>query len=215
VKNVDYKKDFKALYLPPQAPVLIDVPPTLYAVVSGKGDPNDNPEFQAAMQALYSVSYGIKMLPKKGLEPKGYYSYTVFPLEGIWDMDVTGGTPDGLLDKSKFIWDVMIRQPDFVTPELLDMVKEAAAKKKDAVDISGVGLRTIADGLSVQMMHVGPYDAEPASFAKMDRFCQAEVLERTGHTHREIYMSDPRRTAPEKLRTVIRYFVKRGDSGTV
>jgi hypothetical protein len=124
-------------------------------------------------------------------------------------MDVTDTGSGVRLDKDKFVWEVMIRQPDFVTQELIGLVKEMAAKKKDAPDLSGVELKTITDGLSVQMTHVGPYDAEPASFALMDQFCVSEGLTRVGHTHREIYMGDPRRVQPEKLRTVIRYFVKR------
>lgn len=207
----DYKKDFKDLYLPPTKPILVDVPPALFAVVKGHGSPNDNPEFQAAMQALYSLTYGVKMLPKKGIQPEGYYPYTIFPLEGLWDMDVSEMGLDIHLDKDKFVWDVMIRQPDFVTPDLVALVKDMAVKnkKKDAPDMSLVELRTITDGLSVQMTHIGPYDAEQASFAMMDRFCESEGLVRTGHTHREIYMGDPRRTDPGKLKTVIRYFVKR------
>lgn len=212
MKNLDYKKDFKNLYLPPTKPVLVDVPPALYATVKGHGNPNDNPEFQSAMQALYSVTYGIKMLPKKGIQPEGYYPYTIFPLEGLWDMDVSEMGPDIKLDKDKFLWDVMIRQPDFVTQSLVDLVKEMAAKKKDPPDMSLVELRTITDGLSVQMTHIGSYDSEPASFAMMDQFCASEGLVRVGHTHREVYMGDPRRTEPEKLKTVIRYFVKRGEA---
>jgi hypothetical protein len=214
VKSLDYKKDLKNLYFPPTKPVLVDVQPALYAVVDGHGNPNDNPEFQAATQALYSVSYSIKMLPKKGIQPEGYYQYTVFPLEGLWDMgshDVPAAETGqkSPLDKDQFVWRIMIRQPDFVTRELFDMVKDMSAKKKDAPDLSGVKLETITDGLSVQMTHVGSYDSEPASFAKMDKFCASEGLVRTGRTHREIYIGDPRRTDPEKLKTVLRYFVKR------
>jgi hypothetical protein len=209
MKNLDYKKDFKNLYLPPTRPMFVDVSPALYATVRGHGNPNDNVEFQSAMHALYAVTYGVKMLPKKGIQPEGYYPYTVFPLEGLWDMDVTDTGSGVRLDKDKFLWEVMIRQPDFVTPELISLVKEMTAKKKDAPDLSGVVVKTITDGLSVQMTHVGPYDAEPASFALMDQFCVSEGLTRVGHTHREIYMGDPRRVQPEKLRTVVRYFVKR------
>ncbi|HHX28965.1 MAG TPA: hypothetical protein GX716_08180 [Firmicutes bacterium] len=214
MKSLDYRKDFKTLYLPPTKPVLVDVPPALYAVIDGHGNPNDNPEFQAALQALYAVSYGIKMLPKKGIQPEGYYQYTVFPLEGLWDMPRGAASnaeaePELPVDKNSFLWRLMIRQPDFVTQELFDMVKDMSGKKKDAPDLSRVNLETITDGLSVQMTHIGSYDSEPASFAKMDEYCASEGLIRIGHIHREIYMSDPRRTAPEKIRTVLRYFVKR------
>jgi hypothetical protein len=221
VNKLDYKKDFKNLYLPPAEPVLVNVPPALYAVVDGQGNPNDSPVFQAAIEALYSISYGIKMSPKKGIQPKGYYQYTVFPLEGLWDMSPNPGAleavkvresaevdrPRPLLDKDRFVWRLMIRQPDFVTQDFFDIVKDFSAKKKEAPDLSSVKLETIADGLSVQMMHVGTFDSEPASFAKMDEFCASEGLVRIGHNHREIYLSDPRRTSPEKLKTVLRYFV--------
>ncbi len=210
MKNLDYKKDFEHLYIPPSEPVLVDVPPALYAVVRGRGNPNDNPEFQASMQALYTLTWTIKMLPKKGITPDGYYPYTIFPLEGLWDMDVSEMGADVNLDKEKFVWDVMIRQPDFVTQELVDAVRDMVSKKKDPPDMSLLRLQTITDGLSVQMMHIGPYDAEAASFAKMDEFCTAKGLTRVGRTHREIYMGDPRKTDPAKLKTVIRYFVNGG-----
>ncbi|MGE5561061.1 MAG: GyrI-like domain-containing protein [Chloroflexota bacterium] len=209
MSQVDYKQAFRELYLPPARPVLLDVPKMLYAAVGGAGNPNDNPDFAAAMQALYAISYGVKMLPKKGPAPAGYYEYTIFPLEGIWDLDSPPDPVAAGLDKDKLVWTVMIRQPDFVTPELLESVRAAAAKKKDAPPVERVKLIEMADGLSVQMMHIGPYDAEPASFALMDRFCADNGLVRNGHHHREIYLSDPRRTAPEKLRTVLRYFVSR------
>lgn len=247
MKNLDYKKDFKDLYLPPRKPVLVNVPLALYAVVDGHGDPNDNPVFQAAIQSLYSISYGIKMSPKKGIQPEGYYQYTVFPLEGLWDMDFdaasplpppTTGAPTAQpieiedkevtcvaeatevmetkavgsvlpLDKDRFIWRLMIRQPDFVTQEFFHTVKDMSAKKKGAPDLSGVRLETMTDGLSVQIMHVGSYDSEPTSFAYMDEFRASQGLVRMGTNHREIYIGDPLRTTPEKRKTVLRYFVRR------
>lgn len=207
--KVDFRKAFKALYLPPAQPALIDVPAMLYACVDGVGDPNVSSDFAAATQALYALSYSIKMLPKRGATPPGYFDYTVFPLEGIWDMD-SAPNPDGRgLDKGRFIWTLMIRQPEFVTPDLFEGVCDAAMEKKGAPKLDQVRLATIADGLSVQMMHHGPYDDEPASFALMAEFCAQNGLIRVGHKHREIYLSDPRRSAPDKMRTVLRYFVSR------
>lgn len=209
MKSINYKKDFKDLYLPPKKPTVIDVPPMLFATIKGQGNPND-PEFEDAIQALYSVSYGIRMLPKKGIEPKNYYQYTVFPLEGIWDSEVP--PQDGQIDKDKLIWEIMIRQPDFVTQNLLDLVKENAQKKKNASkNLSKIELKTITDGLSIQMMHIGPYDDEAKSFLLMDDFCANNGYERIGHNHREIYLSDPRRASPEKMKTVLRYFVREQD----
>lgn len=218
MKGLDYKKDFKSLYFPPATPVLIDVPPALYVTIRGRGNPNENPEFQSAVEALYSVSYGIKMLPKKGIRPEGYVEYSVFPLEGLWDLDAhgmdsgdSGGPgPGSPLDKDRLVWHLMIRQPDFVTSEIFDLVKETVAKKKGAPDVSRTSLETITDGLSVQITHIGSYDTEAQSFAKMEEFCASQGLVRTGRNHREIYLSDPRRTEPDKMKTVLRIFVKRG-----
>lgn len=128
MKNLDYKKDFKELYLPPTRPVLVDVPSALYALVKGHGSPHD-PAFQGAMQALYSLTYGIKMLPKKGITPKGYHPYTIFPLEGLWDIGASGVRSFTELDKDKFVWEVMIRQPDFVTDDLVTLVKEMVSSR--------------------------------------------------------------------------------------
>ncbi|HHY76208.1 MAG TPA: hypothetical protein GX500_05460 [Firmicutes bacterium] len=227
MKSLDYKKDLKSLYLPPTEPVLIDVPPALYVTISGRGNPNESPEFQNAVEALYAISYGIKMLPKKGIQPEGYVQYTVFPLEGLWDISDGGAEPDGgvghahagesphgtgsrsPVNKESLVWQLMIRQPDFVTQELFDMVRDMAAKKKGAPDLSRARLETITDGLSVQMTHIGSYDKEAESFAKMHEFCASQGLVRVGRNHREIYLSDPRRTEPDKLKTVLRIFVRR------
>lgn len=206
--KVDYKKAFKGLYLPPTKPVLIDIPPIAFAAIDGEGSP-DSPAFQAAVGALYAMSYSIKMLPKAGPAPTGYYEYTIFPLEGLWDMHVAPDSDWRGVDRDKFIWTMMIRQPDFVTPELFADVRAAALKKKGAPAIADVRLEQISDGLSVQMMHLGPYSDEPASFARMAEFCAARGIKRVGHRHREIYLSDPNRTAPEKMRTVLRHPVSR------
>lgn len=202
----DWKKHEKELYLPKAIPVRVVVPEQRFFVLHGQGDPNGE-EFSEAIGVLYSLSYAIKMMPKKGETPDGYFDYTVYPLEAVWDQTNAGKASDGF-NKSELIYDLMIRQPEFVTKELAGHVVEAVRKKKPHPLLEKAGFCSIADGLCVQMLHVGPYDEEPVSFEKMDRFCTENGLERTGETHREIYISDARKTAPEKLKTVLRYTVR-------
>jgi hypothetical protein len=203
----EWKKIEKDLYLPKERPTLITIKPMPFFVIEGKGDPNTSEDFKEAVQALYSLSYGVKMMPKSGTMPVGYYEYTVFPLEGIWDMSEA---PTDLynLDKDKFEYSLMIRQPDFVSKEVAHEVIEKTKKKKDILSLNKVHFEMIEDGLCVQMMHIGSYDDEPKSFALMDQFCKDNDLERTSHTHREIYLSDPRKVSKDKMRTVVRIMVK-------
>jgi hypothetical protein len=206
----EWKKEEKNIYLPKEKPVLINIPKMKYFVVDGKGDPNNSPEFQDAMQALYSLSYGIRMMPKNGVTPEGYYEYTVYPLEGVWDIDdKTKGFSK--MDKSNLVYSVMIRQPDFVDNALANDVLEKTKKKKDIKSLDKAKFQEIEDGLCVQMLHIGPYDDEPESFAKMEQFCIDNNLRRKSLTHREIYLSDPRKTDQSKLRTVLRIWVEKID----
>lgn len=202
----DYKKEYKDVYNPPKKPTLIGMSPINYVAVRGSGDPNqEGGEYQQALQLLYGVSFTIKMSPKAGHELEGYFEYVVPPLEGFWKL------PDGAasLDpsrKDELEWISCIRLPEFVTPDVLAWAKDEAARKKKA-DFSAAEFLTVDEGLCVQCMHVGPYDDEPATIERMREFAQEE-----GRTfdlpperqHHEIYLSDPRRTAPEKLKTVIR-----------
>lgn len=211
--KLDFKKDFKEYYLPSAKPARVFVPPFRFFMIDGRGNPNGT-AFAEAVGALYSLSYTIKMMPKGGFTPKGYCEYTVFPLEGVWDLDVSGGAPEDFskIDKDKLIYTVMIRQPDFVDETLAHRAMEAALGKKPDPGvreaIGRVRFGTVEEGDCVQVMHLGSYDDELRSFELMRRFCEAEGLERTGHSHREIYLSDPKRTAPEKLKTVLRWVVR-------
>lgn len=199
----EWKKQEKAIYLPKNNPELITVPSFNFFIIEGKGNPNDE-AFSEAIGVLYSLSYGIKMLPKKGIIPNGYFDYSIYPLEGIWDLsDEAKG--NNTFDKNEFIYKIMIRQPDFVTKELAE---ETVKNKKPHPLLEAVKFETIEDGLSVQILHIGSYDDEPASFERMNRFCIANGLERTKFTHREIYITDARKTAPQKLKTILRYSVK-------
>jgi hypothetical protein len=205
--KVDFKKKYKDLYLPGTEPMLVEVPPMLYLMVDGKGDP-DGESYQLAVQKLYALSYGIKMSKMGEDKPDGYFEYVVPPLEGLWD-SVTVGYD---LNRNNWIWTSMIRQPDFVTEDLLDRVKEQTAKKKPELDLSDVRLSLFEEGLCVQILHIGPYRTEPESVARMAAFLEASGLTENFddlRKHHEIYLSDPRKTAPEKMKTVLRHPVKR------
>lgn len=207
----EWKKIDKQLYLPDETPVIVEVPKMKYFVIDGKGNPNTSSQFQEDLQALYSVSYGVKMFPKSGVVPENYYEYTVFPLEGIWDM---GSKPEDLsnLNKEDFIYSLMIRQPDFVNDKLASEVIEKSKQRKKLKALDKIRFVEIEDGLCVQMLHLGSYDDELKSFVKMNEFCLKNDLKRKGHNHREIYLSDPRRVEVSKLRTVLRMFVERSNN---
>jgi hypothetical protein len=202
----EWKKEEKQLYLPKNKPELIEVPSMKFFMIDGKGNPNDE-AFAEVIGVLYSLSYGVKMMPKSGITPEGYFDYTVFPLEGVWDLEEEARTAEKL-DKDKLIYTLMIRQPGFVTEELAKIVIENTKKKKPHELLQKVRYESIEEGLCVQMMHIGSYDDEPASFAMMEEFCRSNSLIRKSMVHREIYISDFRKTEPEKLKTVLRFSVE-------
>lgn len=208
--KLDYKKQYKDLYLPPKKPMLARIPTMKFFMLDGEGDPNEA-AFSEATQALYSLAYTLKMLPKNGIVPDGYYDYTVFPLEGVWDAK-NKPLNHYIIDKSKLIYSLMIRQPDFVTDGLAEEVIRLTMKKKPNALLERVRFGSVDDGLCVQMMHLGSYDDEPESFAAIEQFCADNDCRRTSGQHREIYLSDPRRTEPAKLRTVLRCQVERNHS---
>ena len=148
------------------------------------------------------------MMPKNSFTPEGYNEYTVYPLEGIWDLTETGRRQD-TLNKNELVYDIMIRQPAFVTAEVVKRAFTAVEKKKkDLSELHKVSFITRADGKCLQMLHVGPYDTEPESFQKMKTYILAQGLEQRTLVHKEIYLSDPRKTEPEKMKTVLRYFLQ-------
>lgn len=203
----EWKIKDKDIYLPKAKPTVIDVPKFKYFTVRGKGNPNGE-EFGKAVEALYSLSYGVKMLPKKGIIPPNYYEYTVFPLEGVWDLDDEAiNLP--YLDKDHFVYDIMIRQPAFVDDDLFKQVMTMTKAKKDNPYIDKVKLVELEEGLCVLILHIGSYDDEPRSFEEMKKFCEENGYKRTSYTHREIYLSDPRRASKDKLRTVLRITVRK------
>ena len=203
--KLDYKKAFKDLYLPKNSPVIIEVPSMSFAMIDGEGDPNGE-EFAMATAALYSFSYAVKMSYKSNNIPPEFYDYTVFPLEGVWDLlDKTKSAAD----KSNFAYTIMIRQPDFLTEALFERFIAETKKKKPNVYLDKIKYGNIAEGLCCQMLHLGSYNDEPASFDVMEAFCKNNGYERVSRQHREIYLSDPRRSEPGKLKTVLRYQVKK------
>lgn len=206
----DFKKEYKEFYLPKAKPELVTVPPMNYIAVRGKGDPNEeNGAYKQIIGLLYGVAYTIKMSKKGDHRIEGYFDFVVPPLEGFWQQEGTA-TID-YAHKENFEWVSVIRLPDFVTKADFDWaVREATIKKKQ--DFSAVEFLTIEEGLCVQCMHTGPYDNEPETVAAMDAFL-AENGYATDITdarwHHEIYLSDVRKTAPEKLKTVIRHPIKK------
>lgn len=203
----EWKKQAKELYLPKDQPEIVKVPPMRFFMLDGKGNPNSE-EFSEAVGVLYSLAYAVKMMPKKGMTPEGYFEYSVFPLEGVWDLAPEARGLE-VLDKNSLIYTIMIRQPDFATDEIAQAALENTLKKTKHPMLSKVRFGSVEDGICVQMMHLGSYDNEPGSFAKMEEFCKANNLKRISKTHREIYISDVRKTSAEKLQTVLRFKVER------
>lgn len=202
----EWRKAEAQYYNPPTHPVEVTVPEFGFFVVRGQGDP-DGRDFQQAVETLYALAYTVRMAPKSGLVLPGFVETAVYPLEGVWDLG-QAPTPGAALDREALIWQAMIRQPDFVDAAAAALVVQAAAAKKDLPAADAVTFEKLTEGQCVQMMHVGPFATESVTFAEMDKYCARQSLARTGHNHREIYLSDPRRTAAEKLKTVLRYQVR-------
>jgi len=203
----EWKKVEKQYYLPKNKPELVNIPLFKYFTIEGKGNPNDAffPEYIAV---LYSVSYAVKMSPKKGIQPCGYYDYTVYPLEGIWDLsNEAKNSFSGVLNKNDLVFKLMIRQPDFVDNTFANLILEQIKKSKPGELLDKVRFEEIIDGYCIQMMHLGPYDSEPDSFKMMHDFAEKLNYVRKSKAHREIYLSDARKVAPDKLKTVLRFSV--------
>jgi len=205
MEKIDFKKDYKDLYLPKQAPSVITVPAMNFIMIEGSGDPNGE-EFALATAALYSLSYAVRMSHKSKEVPAGYYEYTVFPLEGEWDL-VDKTLP--ATDKSNYAYRIMIRQPDFLNACLFERFLAETKEKKPNAYLDKAVFGMIEEGLCCQMLHPGSYDSEPASFERMERFCRENGYSRISRKHREIYLSDPRKTETDKLRTVLRFQVEK------
>ncbi len=204
----DWKKDEKLIYLPKNNPTQLQIPPMNYFIVSGQGNPNDD-FFVEYISVLYSLSYAIKMSPKQDIAPDNYCEYKVYPLEAVWDIADESKWMEGApLDKDNLKFDLMIRQPSFVDEAFATEILTRTMTKKPHPLLEKVRFEKVEEGLCVQMLHLGSYDNEAASFAKMSEYSKSQNLKRIDHTHREIYLSDPRRSAPEKLKTVLRFQVE-------
>ena len=206
----DFKKEYKEYYMPKNKPSIVTVPRMNYIAVRGQGDPNaEDSEYKQAIGLLYGIAFTIKMSKKGSHQIEGYFDYVVPPLEGFWWQDDIIGVD--FSRKDDFKWISVIRLPDFVTEDDFNWaVGEASARKK--VDFSKVEFLTYDEGLCVQCMHIGSYDDEPATVAVMHEFMESQgyALDITDkRLHHEIYLSDARKVAPEKRKTVIRHPIKR------
>lgn len=243
----DFKKEYRDLYVPKNEPAYVDVPAMTFAAVAGTGDPNEvGGAYQQAMELLYGLSYTIKMSKKGTWQPEGYFDYVVPPLEGLWWAGAGAFDGRAIGNKDALFWVSLIRQPDFVTPDVFEHACGILAAKKPALaeplERGDLRLVRFAEGPCVQVMHRGPYDDEPATVAALSAFIADQGLavaiaeggeSPEGHAstrafdaeavlaaldadgavpdvrlHHEIYLGDPRRTKPERLKTVIRHPVR-------
>lgn len=217
METFDYKKAYKDLYILKTKPMMIQVPSMNFVMVKGNGNPNEpDGAYANALQILYGISYTIKMSKKNSMHIKGYFDYVVPPLEGFWWMDDIQGID--VTQKNSFHWYAFIRLPEFVNQEIFEWACAQTQKKKPQLDVSLAKFVTLEEGLCVQIMHKGCYDDEPASIEKMHAFMEAEgyELDFTGiystgqpRMHHEIYLSNPNKSKPENLKTVIRHPIRR------
>jgi hypothetical protein len=204
---LDYKKEYKDLYLPKTAPVTINVPEMAFVAVDGKGDPNDKDgEFGKAIEILYSIQYTIKMSKKKQNTPEGYFDYVVPPLEGFWTIE----NKEDARNKSKYLWTAVIRLPEFVNKTIFDWACTEAANKK-RINTEKAKYLKLKEGMCVQCLHIGSFDDEPKTIAMIEKYIEENNLTNdiSGERHHhEIYLSDYRKVEKEKLKTVLRIPVR-------
>lgn len=203
----EWRKQEKEIYLPKSIEIR-EIPKYSFLMLEGEGDPNSE-MFSQQIEALYSVSYAIRMMLKKG-ETTDSFVYTVYPLEGIWT--TKDGSKDENLNKDQLVYRIMIRQPEQVNLEMVSQAIQQTIKKKDNPYLNQLSFETYEDGMSIQMIHVGSFDTELESFKQMDSFLEGTAYERDwimeSYVHREIYLSDARKVVPEKRKTVLRYKLK-------
>lgn len=206
----DFKKEYKEFYMPKKKPSFVEVPKMNYIAVRGKGDPNDeNGEYKQTIGLLYGIAYTIKMSYKGTYKIDGFFEYVVPPLEGFWWQD--GANSIDYSQKDKFNFISLIRLPDFVTIDDFNWAVDEATKKKKQ-DFSKIEFLTYDEGLCVQCMHIGSYDNEPATVELMHEYMKENGYELDINElryHHEIYLSDPRKCSVEKLKTVVRYPIKK------
>ena len=206
----DFKKEYKEFYMPKNKPEIVTVPRANYIAVRGKGNPNEiDGAYQQAISILYAVAYTLKMSYKTEHKIEGFFEYVVPPLEGFWWQDNVDGID--YADKAAFNWISVIRLPEFITKKDFEWAVETASEKKK-LDCSSAEFLTVDEGLCVQIMHIGAFDDEPQTVALMDEYIAQNGYENDiteSRLHHEIYLSDARKVAPEKWKTVIRHPIKR------
>lgn len=206
----DFKKEFKELYAPKAQPSLVTVPRMNFLAVRGQGNPNiPDGDYQRSLPLLYAVAYTLKMSKKTAYQIEGYFDYVVPPLEGFWWQEGLAGVDYGR--KDDFCWIALIRLPDFVTLADVEWAKLEASRKKK-LDLSPVEFLTYDEGLCVQCLHIGSYDDEPETVAKMARFVTEQGYQldiNDQRYHHEIYLSDPRKVAVEKRKTILRHPIRK------
>lgn len=206
----DFKKEYKEFYLPKNKPQIVNVPKANYIAIRGQGNPNEEGgAYKQAIGILYAVAYTLKMSYKTDYKIDGFYEYVVPPLEGFWWQDGICGVDYS--KKDEFNWISIIRLPDFITRENFDWAVKTASEKKK-IDCSKAEFLTIEEGLCVQIMHIGSFDDEPASLEKMDKYLAENGYEKDfseTRLHHEIYLSDPRKSTPDKQKTAIRHPIKK------
>ncbi len=204
-KAFDYKQAYRDLYLPKDRPALIQVPAIHFIMADGSGDPNHDAGFEQAVELLYGLSFTIKMSKMKLNRPEGYFDYLVPPLEGLWWIEDGGFSFE---KRENWRWTLMIRQPEFVTEGVFRLAGAELGAKKPGLAVERARFEAFEEGWCVQMMHIGPYSTEPETIQKITAFIQAEGLQsRIGPNakHHEIYRSDPRKSNPERMKTVLRH----------
>lgn len=199
----EWRKANREFYQIKSSPCLIDLPTQSFIMIDGKGNPNAA-DFSERVGALYSLAYAIKMNYKKTAAEQEFTDFTVYPLEGLWQQEQAGE-----LIKEELIYTIMIGQPDFITGEMVKKALEQVRVKKPNPLYDEIRFEEMTEGACVAMLHLGPFDEEPQSFAKMDTFCQNHQLTRISNTHREIYLNNLNRTDPRKLKTILRYKVQK------
>lgn len=204
MEKIDFKKKFATFYNVPLSKInIVTIPEMQFLAIDGKGDPNKSKEFQEAVEALYSVSYTLKFMIKKGSMA---IDYGVLPLEGQWYMDNMNDFCEERKDEWK--WTLMIMQPDFVTKSLIEAAMQQASSKKTLPALTKTKFEKSTEGLCAQIMHIGPYSEERPTIERLHKFIKENGYHLTGK-HREIYLSDPRKSVPEKLKTIIRQPIKK------
>ncbi len=210
-KKLDWRKDEKSIYGAEAKPYTITIPKMKYFMIRGLGNPN-NEDFSNKIGVLMSLSYAVRFMPRKGYTPEGYVNYGVYPLEGMWS--ATEEVEEGMLNKDKLIYTIMVRQPEFVNTETVKRAFEEAEKKVDTKLLSEAGFVELEEGKCVQMLHTGPFDNEPETFRIMQTYIEENDLCKRSFTigteqfyHKEIYLKDTRKIELSKMKTILRYYV--------